>query len=183
MREGSDLLMMRALLAGRWPTGLFHALLGLCLVGALVSCTGGTKMLTTGNATSASTPPPITLVEIKGLPPAKAEMLTGFMAEAAGKHDIAIVQGSFGDGYRLDGAFKLQTTDKGIVLAHNWTLSDGKGRQLHAFSEQEPAGVAAGDPWAAADADLLRRVAETAANDLARRLSELGFATRATPPS
>jgi hypothetical protein len=175
--------MMRASSTGRWPPGLINALLALCLLGALVSCTGGTKVLTTGNATSANTPPPITLVELKGLPPAKAEMLTGFMAEAAGKHDIAIVQGSFSGGYRLDGAFKLETGDKGIVLAHNWTLSDGKGQELHAFSEREPAGVASGDPWAAADADLLRRVAETVVSDLARRLSELGFATRATPPS
>jgi hypothetical protein len=175
--------MMRALSAGRWPAGLFHILLALVFLNLLASCAGGTKVLSTGTATSANTPPPITLVEMKGLPPAKTEMLTAYMAEAAGKRDIAIVQGSFGEGYRLDGAFKIQTTDKGIVLAHHWTLSDAKGQQLHAFSEQEPAGVAAGDPWAAADADLLRRVAETAANDLARRLSELGFATKPAPPS
>jgi hypothetical protein len=175
--------MMRALLAGRWPTGLYHILLAWCFLSVLASCTGGSKQLSTGTAASANTPPPITLVELKGLPPAKSEMLTAYMAEAAGKHDIAIVQGSFGDGYRLDGTFKLETSDKGIVLAHHWILSDGKGQQLHAFSEQEPAGVASGDPWAAADAELLRRVAETATNDLARRLSELGFATRATPRS
>jgi hypothetical protein len=175
--------MMRASLAGSWPTGLVQALLALCLLGVLASCTGGGKTLVTGGPASVNTPPPITLVGLKGLPPAKSEMLTAFMAEAAGKRDIAIVQGAFGDGYRLDGAFKLETSDKGIVLAHRWTLSDGKGRQLHAFSEKEPAGVASGDPWAAADAELLRRVAETAANDLARRLSELGFATRVAPPS
>jgi hypothetical protein len=175
--------MMRALLAGRWPTGLFHALLALCLLGILASCTGGSKVLSTGTSASANTPPPITLAELKGLPPAKSEMLTAFMAEAAGKHDIAIVQGSFGDGYRLTGAFKIETSDKGLVLANHWTLSDDKGQQIHAFSEQEPAGVASGDPWAAADAELLRRVAETAVNDLARRLAQLGFATRAAPPS
>jgi hypothetical protein len=175
--------MMCALSAGRWPTGLFHVLLALGFLNVLASCAGGSKVLSTETAASANTPPPISLVELKGLPPAKTEMLTVYMAEAAGKRDIAIVQGSFGEGYRLDGAFKLQTSDKGIVLTHHWTLSDAKGQQLHAFSEQEPAGVAAGDPWAAADAELLRRVAETATNDLARRLSELGFATRPTPRS
>ena len=175
--------MMHALSAGRRPTGFFHILLALGVLHLLTSCASGSKVLSTGTAASANTPPPITLVEMKGLPPAKTEMLTAYMAEAAGKRDIAIVHGAFGEGYRLDGAFKIQTTDKGIVLAHQWTLSDAKGQRLHAFSEQEPAGVAAGDPWAAADAELLRRVAETAANDLARRLSELGFATRPTPPS
>jgi hypothetical protein len=175
--------MKRALLAGRWPPGVFHVLLALGFAGVLASCTGGSKVLSTETAVSTNTPPPITLVDMKGLPPAKTQMLTVYMAEAAGKRDIAIVQGSFGEGYRLDGAFKLQTNDKGIVLSHHWTLSDGKGHQLHAFSEQEPAGVAAGDPWAAADAELLRRVAETATNDLARRLSELGFSTRPAPPS
>jgi hypothetical protein len=175
--------MMRALLAGRSPTGLYRILLALFVLNVLASCAGGSKVLSTGTAASAKTPPPITLVEMKGLPPAKTEMLTAYMAEAAGKRDIAIVQGSFGEGYRLDGSFKLETSDKGIVLAHHWTLSDAKGQQLHVFSEQEPAGVASGDPWAAADAELLRRVAETAANDLARRLSELGFATRPAPPS
>ncbi len=175
--------MKRALLAGRWPTGVFHVLLALGLANVLAACAAGSKVQSTETAVSAATPPPITLVEMKGLPPAKTQMLTVYMAEAAGKRDIAIVQGSFGEGYRLDGAFKLQTNDKGIVLSHLWTLSDGKGQQLHVFSEQEPAGVAAGDPWVAADAELLRRVAESATNDLARRLSELGFATRPTPRS
>jgi hypothetical protein len=118
---------------------------------------------------------------MKGLPPAKAQMLTALIAEAAGKHDIAIVQGSFGEGYRLEGSFRIDTGDKGIVLAYRWSLSDGHGKHIHEMSGAEPAGVASGDPWAAADADFMRRLAEVTAKDLARRLSELGFATRSSP--
>jgi hypothetical protein len=175
--------MMRAAMAARWSAGLSTTLLALCLAALLAACGAGSNTLaTTGSApSSANTPPPVTLAELKGLPPAKSRMLTAFIAEAAGKRDIAIVQGAFGEGYRLDGSFKLETTDKGILLAYRWTLADGKGQRLHDFSGSEPAGVAAGDPWAAAGPELLRRIAEAAAQDLARRLAELGFATRPAP--
>lgn len=158
-------------------TGLIRLLVALALLGLLQSCSAG-KRLTDSGPTSGNTPPPITLVEMKGMPAEKSQMLTEFMAEAAGKHDIAIVQGAFGDGYRLDGAFTAKAEGNGTVIGYRWKLSDASGQELHAISGSEAAGLAAGDPWSAAAPDVLRRIAAGTADNLAARLQQMGYAVR-----
>lgn len=157
--------------------GLIRLLVALALLGLLQSCAGG-KRLTDSGPPSGTTPPPITLVDMKGMPAEKSQMLTEFMAEAAGQHDIAIVQGAFGDGYRLDGAFTAMAEGNGTVISYRWKLSDASGQELHAISGSEPAGHASGDPWSAAVPDVLRRIAAGTADNLATRLKQMGYAVR-----
>jgi hypothetical protein len=134
--------------------------------------------LTDSGASPGTTPPPITVVEMKGMPLEKSQMLTEFMAEAAGKRDIAIVQGAFGDGYRLDGAFTAKPDSGGTVIGYQWKLSDASGQEVHAFSGSEPAGLSSADPWSAAVPDVLRRIAAGTADNLAARLAQMGYAVR-----
>jgi hypothetical protein len=158
--------------------GLIRLLVALALIALLPSCAGGNRALTDSGKSSANTPPPITVVEMKGMPADKSQMLTQFMAEAAGKRDIAIVQGAFGDGYRLDGAFTAKPEGNSTVIGYRWKLSDASGQELHVISGAEPAGLASGDPWSAAVPDVLRRIAAGTADNLASRLQQLGYAVR-----
>ena len=153
-------------------------LLALALIALLQSCAGGKRALTDSGPSSGNTPPPITVVEMNGIPAEQSQMLTDFMAEAAGKRDIAIVQGAFGDGFRLDGAFTATAEGNGTVIGYQWKLSDASGQELHAFSGSERAGPAAADPWAAAVSDVLRRIAAGTADNLAARLQQMGYAVR-----
>jgi hypothetical protein len=168
---------MQPLICGQSDRPL-AVLLAFALAGLLSSCAGGGDALTKSTASSAKTAPPITLVDMKGIPTDKAQMLTDFMAEAAGKHDIAIVQGAFGDGYRLDGAFTAKANSLGTVLGYQWTMADAAGQVVHSFSGTETAAKASGDAWSAAAPDVLRRIAAGTAKNLAARLGELGYATR-----
>jgi hypothetical protein len=158
-------------------TGPIRLLVAFALLGLLQSCGGGKRALTDAGP-AGTTPPPITVVEMEGMPPEKSQMLTEFMAEAAGKRDIAIVQGAFGDGYRLDGAFTAKQGSNGTVIGYQWKLSDASGQELHAFSGSEPAGISSGDPWSAAVPDVLRRIAAGTADHLAARLGQMGYAVR-----
>jgi hypothetical protein len=151
-------------------------LVALALLCLLQSCTAGKRLTDSGS--SGNTPPPITLVEMKGMPAEKSQMLTDLMAEAAGQHDIAIVQGAFGDGYRLDGAFTATSEGNGTVIGYRWKLSDASGQELHAISGSEQAGRASGDPWSAAVPDVLRRIAAGTTDNLAARLKQMGYAVR-----
>jgi hypothetical protein len=151
--------------------------LAILLASFLQACGGG-QSLTKSTAPPGKTAPPITVVDMKGIPADKAQMLTEFVAEAAGKRDIAIVQGAFGDGYRLDGSFTAKATGSGTVVGYQWKLADATGQLIHSFSGAELAGAASGDPWSAAAPDVLRRIAAGTADNLASRLSELGYAIR-----
>jgi hypothetical protein len=166
-------------LASERTAGSLPVLLALVLAGLLSACAGGGANLAKSGASSANTAPPITVVDMQGIPAEKARMLTDFMAEAAGKRDIAIVQGAaFGTGYRLDGAFTAKANSSGTVLGYQWTMADAAGQVVHSFSGTETAAKASGDPWSAAAPDVLQRIAAGTADNLATRLSELGYAIR-----
>jgi hypothetical protein len=151
--------------------------ISLVLLTLLLSCAGGQR-LDAPTSSSGKTAPPITVVEMQGMPAEKAQTLTELIAEAAGKRDIAIVQGAFGDGLRLDGSFTAKADANGTVVAYQWKLSDASGQLLHSFSGAEMAGLASGNPWSAAVPDVLRRIAGSTADNLATRLMELGYAIR-----
>jgi hypothetical protein len=151
--------------------------MSLVLSTLLQSCAGGQR-LDASTSPSGKTAPPITVVEMQGMPAEKVQTLTELIAEAAGKRDIAIVQGAFGDGFRLDGSFTAKANENGTVVAYQWKLSDASGQLIHSFSGAETAGVASGNPWSAAVPDLLRRIAASTADNLAMRLMELGYAVR-----
>ena len=163
-------------------------LLAVLLVG-LAACGTGTQPFSKssgGASGSGKTPPPVTLVELKNMPTDKRQPLTDLLVEAAAGHDVAIVQGAFGDGLRLDGAFTLEATAGGATLGYEWKLADPTGKLLQSFSgvEVEPGAKAAG--WAGISDKLLQQVATSTAQALAAKLAGMGYAVRAAslaPPS
>lgn len=161
----------------RWLKRNWRLLPALALVALLHAC-AGQQTLTKSTTPAGKTPPPIAIVELKGMPADKTQMLTDFLAEAAGQRDMAIVQGSFGDGYRLNGSFSAKKGGDGTVITYSWTLSDAEGQELHTISGTEAAGPASGDSWSAAVPDVLRRIATGTADNLAAHLSQLGYAVR-----
>jgi hypothetical protein len=156
---------------------LIFVTLAVVLAGFLQSCGGGGSLAPSA-APQGKTAPPIALVGLTGIPTGQARLLTEFMAEAAGRRDIAIVQGAFGDGFRLDGAFTATAKDGMAVVSYRWTLTDAAGKLVHAFSGAETSASSTADPWSAAGPELLRRIAAGTADTLAGRLSELGYAIR-----
>lgn len=162
----------------------FHLLGVAVMIAALCGlqgCAGGTQPFakSSGPAAQGKTAPPVTLVELKGLPADKKQSLTDLLVQAAAGHDIAIVQGAFGDGLRLDGSFTIQANGSGTVVGYDWKLADPTGKPLQTFSGAEVGGPSSGNAWSAVNAKVLEQVATSTANTLAAKLSQMGYSTRA----
>lgn len=165
---------------------VFGRLAGIVLAALLLvllqSCSAGNqpfqKLANDSVKSSGKTPPPITLKPLKGIPGDKAKMLAEILADTAARRDIAVVQGAFPDSFWLSGVFRVQANSAGTVVTYQWKLDDGAGKPLHSFSGVEQAGVTSGDPWGAVFPDVLRRIAAGTTDNLASRLSQMGFATR-----
>ena len=153
------------------------------LVLTLNGCAGGGQPFSKssgGSSTSGGkTAPPVTLIELKGLPAEKKQPLTDLLVQAAATHDIAIVQGAFGDGLRLDGAFTIESNSSGTVVGYDWKLADPSGRLLQSFSGAEIGAASSGNAWTAVTSKVLEQVAASTANTLAAKLAQMGYATRA----
>lgn len=166
-----------------------RAILVALLLVCLGACGTGTQPFSksSGPASgSGKTPPPITLVEMKNLPADRRQPLTDMLVAAAAGHDIAIVQGAFGDGLRLDGVFTLEATAGGATIGFEWKLADPTGKMLQTFSGVEVEPGAKSSDWAGVSDKLLQQVATSTAGTLAAKLASMGYAVRAAslaPPS
>ncbi len=157
-------------------------LLALCLL-VLAACTGGgTQPFAKSDGTAGpggKTVPPIQLVEVTGLPSSKLPALKDALAIAAGKRDMAIVDGKVDNTtLSLKGSFNIIPDPAAVRVGYNWTLSDPNGMVLHTISAEEVApGTTAGDPWLQVTPAVLERIAAYTSQSLSSRLSQLGYAT------
>jgi hypothetical protein len=164
-------------------------LLLLSLLFGLAACSGTSQPFGKSSGTAGATgktPPPITLVQLNGLPAEKRQPFTELLVEAAAGYDIAIVQGAFGDGLRLDGAFTVDATAAGTAVGFDWKLADPTGKLLQSFSGAEVEGGSGGKGWAGVSEKLLQQVAQSTAQTLSAKLASMGYATRSAsiaPPS
>ncbi len=150
------------------------ALAGLILAG----CAGSAQPFSKANKPVGKTPPAITLTAMNGLPADKAQLLFDDLTAAAGKRDIAIVQGAFAKGYSMSGEFEALPTQTGTTVIYRWTIYNGAKQIIHTIASQETARIGGADPWSGVDPDLLRRMAGFTAESLSSRLNALGYATR-----
>jgi hypothetical protein len=156
----------------------------------LAACSTGNQL---GDGTTpvikGKTPPPVTVQELTGVPPAKAKELREALALAAGQHDIGIVEGAVPAGtYSLKGTFRGEVQAGIAQIAYSWELRDDNGVLIDTIAGSETAGPAkAKDAWAAVTPAILQVIAEATSRSVAAKLSQMGFATRvgslAMPPA
>jgi len=131
---------------------------------------------------SGKTVPPIYLLALNGIPDSKLQPFKNALSTAAGKRDMAIVEGKFqgdGDGFGLSGSFQILPDPASLHLAYSWTLTDKSGSVLHTVAAQEEIpGTAGPDPWALVTPAVLERVAAYTAESLSNRLAQMGYATQ-----
>ncbi len=167
-----------------WRRGLAPLLL--LMIALIVSnCSGNTGSLfkdsTTTPGPAGKPVPPIALQTMVGLPIDKAQALREALSAAAGQRDMAIVEGNFQTGqFVLNGNFQTVPEGGGIRVSYQWTLTGDDGATLHTLSGSEfsPDALEA-NPWSAMTPDVLEKIAVATAGELASRLSQLGYATRA----
>ncbi len=138
----------------------------------------GVQPFSKANKPTGKTPPAITLTAMNGLPADKAQLLFDDLTAAAGKRDIAIVQGAFAKGYSMSGEFQALPTQTGTAVTYRWTVYNGARQIIHTIVSTETARIGGADPWSGVDPDLLRRIAGFTAENLSSRLNALGYATR-----
>lgn len=160
--------------------GVLMVLLGL----VLASCSAGSILTDSGSGSGAEpkgkSVPPVAIEDIRGIPPGKLAELKGALASAGGLHDIGFVEGSFQSGvFGLTGNFKATSGSSGVRLVYQWQFRDGDGVLIDNIDGEENAGVFAGDdPWAGVSTAALDRIARRTAEAMARKLSQMGYATR-----
>jgi hypothetical protein len=160
--------------------GTAMALLGL----VLAACSAGSILSDSGSRGTVEpkgkSVPPIALQEVTGIPPGKLGELRTALASAGGLHDISFVDGSFQSGvFGLSGSFKASTGSAGVHLVYQWQFRDGDGVLIDRIDGDENAGLYSGpDPWAAVSPAVLDRIARRTAEAMARKLNQMGYATR-----
>ena len=148
----------------------------------LAGCSTGNQLGDDGTppVIKGKTPPPVTVQELTGVPPAKAKELKEALALAAGQHDIGIVEGAVPAGtYSLKGKFRGEVQAGVAQIGYSWELRDDNGVLLDTIAGSETAGPATGkDAWAAVTPAVLQVIAESTSRGVAAKLSQMGFATR-----
>jgi hypothetical protein len=156
---------------------IFLLLTGLVL---LAGCTSGSSPFAKDALVPLSSrmPPPIAVTAMANLPPKQAGILAEALASTAARRHVAIVQGSFAEGYKLAGTFGATPQGTVVSLSYRWVLTGNTGGMLHVIEGAEQAPLNGTDPWAAIDQNMLLRIAAVTAEGLSSRLAELGFSTR-----
>ena len=159
--------------------GVVMALLGV----VLASCSAGSLLTDSGGGAvepKGKTVPPIALQEVRGIPPGKLAELRATLAAAGGAHDISFVEGSFQSGvFGLSGNFQASSSSAGVQIVYQWEFRDGDGVLIDRIDGDENAGVFKGtDPWAGVSPAVLDRIARRTAEAMARKLNQMGYATR-----
>lgn len=170
-------MKIRAGIIHKIPRVLNTAFVALMVL-LLGACSGGVQPFSKSNTPSGKPPPAITLTAMNGLPADKAKILFANLVKSAGKRDVAIVQGAFANGYSMVGSFEALPTDTGTNITYRWTIYNGKKQVIHNLANSEVARIGGADPWSGVDPDLLRRIADFTAENIATRLHSLGYATR-----
>ncbi len=158
----------------------FGALMAV-LVFLLASCSSA-SLLNDSSPTEprGKTVPPVSLQQVTGVPPAKLGDLKTALAVSGGERDIGIVEGNFQSGsFTLTGQFQGTIQNSGVHIVYQWQLRDADGVLIQTIDGEDNAGLPAGsDPWSAVSSAVVERIARRTTEAMAKKLAELGFATR-----
>jgi len=163
----------------RLSSGVMLAVLGLMLA----ACSAGSILTDSGSASlepKGKSVPPVAIEDIKGIPPANLADLKAALSSAGGQHDIGFVEGSFQSGvFGLSGNFRASSGSTGVRLVYQFQFRDGEGVLIDNIDGEENAGLYSGaDPWGGVSTSVLDRIARRTAEAMARKLSQMGYATR-----
>jgi len=166
-------------------TGALHGLILLCAAGAMSGCSGVAPPASGPTATlvSATTAGNTVAFEsIDGAPPQVFERYVQVLDSEAQNRNVFVVSRSTPASYHVRSYLSAQVRGGRTVIAWLWDVYDGNQQRVLRLSGEEEANRSAPrDAWAAADADLLRRIAQTALIRLSGYVN--GTAPTEAPPS
>ncbi len=176
---------MRQFRITRWPEAVFRpfgfgALMAL-LVMLLASCSTGSGVTDVGGTEpKGKTVPPVAYQQITGLPPGKLNELKTALAVAGGTRDIGFVEGAAPAGaFTLGGQFRAFADASGVRVIYQWQFRDADGVLIDTLDGEDNAGLFSGtDPWAAVSPSVIERIARRTTEQMAKKLSGMGYATR-----
>jgi len=168
-----------------WPTdplrGLVRALVLFCVAGVLSGCGGMAPPASAPSATLVSTSTAgntVAFESIDGAPPPVFERYVQALDSEAQSRNVAVVSRTMPASYHVRSYLSAQVRGGRTVIAWVWDVYDrNQQRVLRLTGEEEGSrSAAARDAWAVADADLLRRIAQTALIKLS------GYVNGTAPP-
>ena len=165
-------------------------LVGVLAVAALaVTAAGCSVMPTDGRLSLASAAPPgpgagstLAFESIDGPPPDVFRKLVANLNDEAGAHQIAVVSRTSPATYRIRGYVSALVERNKTTFAWVWDVYDtGKRRTLRIAGEEPAVASRRRDAWAAADDNVLRRMARDGMERIAAFLNSAAPATAAEP--
>jgi hypothetical protein len=123
--------------------------------------------------------PPILLVGLNQMPAPVGAQFALLLRDAAARRGMKVITGDFVQGVRISGFFTSFPEGGDRVIGYDWQVTDPAGLQLQHITGEERAPDGDAFPQ-----DVLARIAEATAENLASRMLQLGFSTRAAgmPP-
>jgi hypothetical protein len=118
-------------------------------------------------AASAPRGPTIAFESIDGPPPAVFRRLVQNLEVEADLREVAVVSREGSAQYRIRGYLAAKIEHRQVAFVWVWDLYDGDGNRTLRMSGEEKAGPVVRDAWAAADDQVLRRIARAGINELA----------------
>jgi hypothetical protein len=167
-----------------WPQlrGLVRAAALLALGCAMAGCAGGPQGFGTASGPMAAmasvrgSAQTVSFESIDGPPPQVFDRFVRVLDTESQSRDVAIVSRSAAAGYRVRSYLSAQVRGGRTVIAWVWDVYDSDQQRALRLSGEEAAGRAGRDAWAAADDQLLRRIAQSGLIGLS------GFVNGTAPP-
>src|ERR1700738_4755273 len=97
---------------------------------------------------------------IDGPPPQVFDRMVGVLDSESKLRNLSIVSREGSAAYRVRGYLSAQIVRGRTMIAWVWDVYDGNQQRALRLSGEEPAGKAGRDPWTAADALVLRKIAQ-----------------------
>lgn len=176
MRSGAGVRARRAVgdVLGAWR-GSCAAIL--CVLG-LAGCVsdGGTAMMASAPAGQRT----IAFDSIDGPPRDVFQRLVESIAAEATGRQVAVISREANPTYRIRGYLAAHVVGGRTHIGYVWDVYDGERRRALRIAGEEPAARRKADAWAAADDQVLRRIARSSMERLA---GFLGAPSPARPPA
>jgi hypothetical protein len=165
--------------AGRRARLILGAFAAILLGAANSACT------TTGQPTAMGSTrgPTVAFESIDGPPESVFHRLVQQISDEAVTRQVAIVSRTEAAQYRVRSYVATQTQNKRSTIAWVWDVYDAEQRRTLRISGEEPASAAGTGTWAAADDQVLRRVASAGMDRLVAHLAAPSTETRPNTPA
>lgn len=167
-----------AAMAAWWRVASCGALAGVLMLLALAGCTAMGPNPGVMAQDHSST---VALDSVDGPPAQVSQKFLSALDEAASAHQIAVVARETTAPYRLRGYLALHGRPGATSIAWAWDIYDTTERRAFRLHGEEAAG--AGKSWAAANDEVLRRIARASAEQLALFLAQPGKPESTEPTS